>query len=125
MEVVTRCMPPDMHCSASATRPGVLRERALLVTNGGLSSSASLSFTGQEREGTGLLKTPAPQEPACRNIHVARPSSPSTPRQIPQAYNPNPNTISLHLPSTLKTHMKKTKHCFPKYGRHVQFSTCF
>lgn len=101
-------MPPDTHYSASATRPGVFMELALLVAKDGLSSSASLSFTGQERGGrTGLLKTQASQKPASRNIHVALPASPlSSPRQ----YNPNPNTVSLYFPSTLKTHMKKTKH---------------
>lgn len=44
----------------------------LLVTSYGLSSSVSLSFTGQERgERTGLLKTPGPQEPASPSCQPA------------------------------------------------------
>lgn len=83
-----------------------IRECVLLVTSHGLSSSVSLSFTGQERgERTGLLKTPGPQEPASPSCQPASrnrftpplPASPSSSQQIPQAYTVPTKTLSHYV----------------------------
>lgn len=109
-----------------------IRDCVLRVASDGLGSFVSLSFTGPERgDRTGFLTAPAPREPASssyqparRNTHTALPASPSSSQHIPQAFNPIPNTLSLHLLSTLKTHTKGRKHRFLKQGMHVQFSAC-
>lgn len=99
-----------------------IRDLVLPVASDRLGSFVSLSFTGPERgDRTGFLTAPAPQEPASssyqparRNTHTTLPASPSSWQHIPQVYNPIPNTITLHLPSTLKTHRKGREHGFLK-----------
>ena len=63
----------------------------LLVTSDGLSSSVSSSFTGQERgEKTGLLKTPAPQEPASSSYQPASRNIQHCPSCLPIVITANP-----------------------------------
>lgn len=100
-----------------------IRDRVLPVGSAALPPSLSpgqKEDTGQVSSQHQLLRS----QPARRNAHTALPASPSSLQHIPQAYNPIPNTTSLHLPSTLKTPGKGREHGFLKSATRVQLCAC-
>lgn len=137
MEVVTRCMPPDMHYSALATRQTRSFRSENVCYWWQATDSAALSpclllgkkeEKGQVSSRHQVLRSQpalAASQPAVTDSHHPSCLPIIITANPPGIYSPNQNTISLRLPSTLKTHMKRRKHGFLKQAMHVQRSACF